>query len=184
MARHLLGVVVMLQLPTPVTEPRIVAFVFESPMLAHEALLAAMRLQQDALITVHDAVLVTRPSQRAAYVTETTDPTPVAAAVPSSLFGALLGTLIAGPIGLLIGGVLAGGAGALAAKLYDIGVPDRLIAQLRKMTQPGQSVLALQVGDFGSTAVMDELRRFQGAQLVYSQLPPAQAALVEQALHA
>ncbi|MDB4953020.1 MAG: hypothetical protein JWO36_589 [Myxococcales bacterium] len=183
----------MLKQPTRIessidAEPRIVAFVFESPLFAHEAYLAAMRLQEDGLVTIHDAVFVSRRSRCSASVTETTDPTPAAAAVPSSLVGALVGMLVAGPLGFLIGGVLAGASGALAAKLIDLGIPDRLIVQLRKITQPGQSALALQVdlagGELGGSELLQELRRFQGAQLVYSQLPPAQAALVQQALHA
>ena len=115
---------------------------------------------------------------------ETTDPTPVAAAVPSSLVGAILGTLVGGPLGFLIGGVLGGSTGAIAAKLIDTGISDRLIAQLRHITAPGQSVLALLVDDIATRAVLDELHRFQGAQLVYAQLPPGAAELVRQALAA
>ena len=161
---------------TSAAGPRIVAFAFESAPVAQEALLAATRLQEDGLITIHDVVFVTRPSRRAAHVSERTNSTPVAAAVPTSLAGAVIGTLIAGPIGFLIGGVLAGISGAFAAKLYDPRIPDRVIAQLRVITQPGQSMLALQVDDPHGTALIDELRRLRGAQLVYSLSPAAQVA--------
>lgn len=40
----------------------------------------------------------------------------LAAAVPSALFGAFVGTLVAGPLGLLVGGVLGAGSGAFTAR--------------------------------------------------------------------
>ncbi len=46
-----------------------------------------------------------------------TDPLPLAAAVPSTLVGALIGALVGGPHGFLLGGVVAGAGGTVAAKL-------------------------------------------------------------------
>src|SRR5438046_2449543 len=111
-------------------ESRTVALAFDSPLFAQEAMLAALRLQDNGLLAVHDAVFVRRDERGEITVTETTDPTPVAAAVPSTLFGALVGTLVAGPIGFLVGGLVGGGAGALAAKLIDTGIPDRTVERL------------------------------------------------------
>ena len=163
--------------------PRIVvAIAFDSPLLAQEALLASLRLQDEGLLDLHDAVFISRPGRAPAQVTETTDPTPVAAAVPASLVGAIVGTLLGGPIGFLIGGVLGGSTGAVAAKIYDSGISDQLVAQLRHSTAPGQSVLALLVDHVVMSAVLQELHRFSGAQLVYAELPPAQIAAMRQAL--
>lgn len=174
--------------PVPVTNTtaapqRIVALAFESPLLAQQALLAALRLQEKGELDLHDAVFVSRSENAPAEVIETMDPTPVAAAVPSSLFGALVGTLVAGPLGFLIGGVLAGGTGALVAKLIDTGIPDAVIQQLRELTKPDQTVLALLVSNWGVAAVVDELHRFVGAHVVYADLPAASLEVVRQALH-
>ncbi len=42
--------------------------------------------------------------------------TAIAAIIPSTLLGAVVGCLLLGPLGFLAGGVLTGGAGALLAK--------------------------------------------------------------------
>jgi uncharacterized membrane protein len=170
--------------PTPRADAprRIVALAFDSTAKAHEALQSALRLQEHDLLTLHDAVFVCRAEDGTTQITETADPTPVAAAVPSSLFGALVGTLVAGPLGFLVGGVLAGGGGALAAKLIDTGIPTRIVSELQELTRPGQTVLALLVSDIAGMAVIEELRRFRGALVVYAQLPPASIQLVRQVL--
>ena len=165
-----------------VAPQRIVALAFDSPLSAQQAMLAALRLQEQGELVLHDAVFVSRDEGSPAEVIETMDPTPVAAAVPSSLFGALVGTLVAGPLGFLIGGVLAGGTGALVAKLIDTGIPDAVIEQLRELTSPGQTVLALLVSEWATAPVVEELQRFVGAHVVYAELPPAAIEVVRCAL--
>jgi len=161
---------------------RIVAIAFDSPLRAQEALLATLRLQERGLLVLHDAVFVNRSADGHAEIVETSDPEPVAMAVPTSLLGALIGTLLAGPIGLIVGGVLGGGGGALAAKLVDTGIPDRLVEELGALTQPGQTSLALLVSDVAGPPAIDELRRFQGARLVYAEVPPAAFEVMRQVL--
>jgi uncharacterized membrane protein len=125
-------------------EPRILALSFDAPSLAHQALHAALALQDDAALAVHDAVVISGDAS-GAHVVATMDPMPVAAAVPGSLLGALVGTLLAGPLGLLLGGALGGGGGAIVAKLVDTGIPHDALAALRDSVAPGRHVLALLV---------------------------------------
>jgi uncharacterized membrane protein len=160
----------------------IIALAFPAPQRAKDALDAAMMLQDRGLLAVHDAVLVFRPTDARARVRETRDPSPTVAAVPGSLLGALLGVLLAGPLGLVIGGAVGAGSGALAARLIDIGIPDDVVVQLRELTAPGDTVLALLVSDVHGVAVIEELRRFQGARIVYATLPEAALELVRRTL--
>jgi uncharacterized membrane protein len=166
----------------PAPEHAIIAIAFASAHRAREALLAALALQDLGKLAVHDAVFVVRTDDSTARVYETTDPTPADAAVPSSLLGALIGTLLAGPLGAVIGGALGAGSGALAAALIDTGIPDDVVIQLREMTAPGDTVLALLVSDVRGNAVLTELRRFQGARIVFATLPAAALELVRRAL--
>lgn len=162
-------------------EQRVVALAFATKELAHEALRSATRLADDELLTLHDAVLVTREATGPVHV-ETTGVPAVAAAVPSTLFGALIGTLVAGPLGFLIGGALAGGGGAMIGKLVESGIPHHVISELQHLTQPGQTVLALLVSDLAGMAVIEELRKFRGARVVYAQLPAESLELVRHVL--
>lgn len=131
---------------THAEEPHILALAFDTQLLAQQALHAALGLQDEEVLDVHDAVgLYGDPA--GAEVVATMDPTPVAAAVPATLVGALVGTLVAGPLGLLVGGALAGGSGALLAKLADTGIPSHVVEQLRKTVSPGQHVLVLLVSE-------------------------------------
>ena len=140
----------------------ILALAFDSPPLAHQALLQARRLHEQEHAAVHDLVVVSA-EDGPAKVVEAMDPTPVAAAVPSTLFGALVGTLVGGPLGFLIGGVVGGGTGALVAKFVDTGIPRRLVVQLCKTAKRGQAIVALLVDDEQA----EPLRHLPGALVVY-----------------
>jgi len=161
---------------------RIVALAFDTPARAHAALASALRLQDQDLLVVHDAVFVTRHPDGTVELVESHSPAPVAAAVPSTLFGALVGTLVAGPLGLLVGGALGGGGGALVARVIDSGISHRVVGELQELTRPGQTVLALMVSDIAGMAVIEELRRFRGARVVYAEVPPAALELMRQVL--
>ena len=161
---------------------RIVALAFETPARAQQALASALRLQAQDLIVVHDAVFVTRHVDGSVALLESHNPATVAAAVPSTLFGALVGTLVAGPLGLLVGGALGGGGWALVARVVDSGIPHRVVGDLQELTRPGQTVLALMVSDIAGMAVIEELRRFRGARVVYAEVPAEALELMRQVL--
>jgi uncharacterized membrane protein len=68
-------------------------------------------------------------------------------------------------------GGIGAGSGALAAKVVDLGIPDEWVAWLKEATEPGRTVLAILVTDFDRDALVEELERFQGARLLYGNLP-------------
>ncbi len=165
------------------TDPRqLVVLGFDSPLLAEEALLAMTRLGVEGKVLLHDAVFVHRDADGTPHVRETTDPTPGRAALDGSLWGLLFGTILAGPVGALVGGAVSAGTGALLAKIIDTGVPDEKVAALRETVAPNTTALALLISHVQPDALRDELRRFAGVKLLETDLPDATVAALREAL--
>lgn len=153
-----------------IAQPRkLMVLSFESRLFAQEALLAATRLEGEGKIVVHDAVFVTRNERGdGSVVEETRDPDAVESAFGGGFWGLLFGTLLAGPVGAIVGAAGGAGAGALAAALIDYGVRDETVNKLREHLTPGRTALALLVSHLDEAAVVNELHRFQGAELLQS----------------
>lgn len=115
---------------------------FPTHEMARQALQAALHLQEEGRLVVHDAALLD-----AREVTASMNPTPYAAAVPSALLGALVGTLVAGPLGMLIGGIVGAGSGALTARLSETGLPQHALTDLQRSLATGHHGLALLVSE-------------------------------------
>jgi uncharacterized membrane protein len=81
-----------------------------------------------------------------------------------------------------VGGAIGAGAGALTAKIVDLGIPDEWVAWLKDAVDPGHTVLAILVTDFDRAALLAELERFHGARLLYGNLPPDLMTKVREAL--
>lgn len=165
------------------TDPRkLIVLGFDSRLKAEEALLAATRLQTEGEILLHDAVFVEKDQDGATQVTETVDETPGNAALRGSFWGMLFGTILAGPVGTVVGGAVSAGASALVAKLVDIGVTDETINKLRETILPGTTALALLISHIHEDKLVAELHRFSGAKLVATDLPEEAVAAVKAAL--
>jgi uncharacterized membrane protein len=164
-------------------DPRkLIVLGFDSPLKAQEALLAATRLVTEGQILLHDAVFVSKDEDGSTRVTETVDETPGDAALNGSFWGMLFGTLLAGPVGTVVGGAVSAGASALIAKLVDIGIPDGTVKELRDAVSPGTTALALLVSHVHEAALLAELHRFAGAKLVRTDLPDEAVTAVKAAL--
>jgi uncharacterized membrane protein len=150
----------------------LLALAFDSPLKAREAFLAFQRLQLEKTVTLHDAVFIDKDAEGNAHVLETIDPQPARTAAGGGLWGALFGTLVAGPIGTLVGAAATAGLGALAAKMIDLGIPDATVKELQETTPAGSSLLALLVSNVSEEKLEKELARFSGATLVRSDLSP------------
>src|SRR4051812_49747677 len=121
---------------------------------------------------MRDAIFLVKREDGKVHVQETIDPKPAQAALSTGLWSALFGLLLGGPVGLLIGGGVGAGAGAVTAKVLDLGIPDEWVAWLRAAVQPGTVTLALLVTDIDRSAFLAELRRFEGGDPLYGNPPP------------
>jgi uncharacterized membrane protein len=155
------------------SDPRaLVVLAFDSPLKCREAYLAFQRLQQEEALVMHDAVFIDKDDSGRTEVNETVDPEPGASAARGGLWGALIGTVIAGPIGTVVGAATSAGLGALSAKLIDLGIPDATVKEIEEAVVPDTSALALLLTHMREDIVERELTRFAGAKLVRSDLSP------------
>ena len=160
----------------------LMVLVFDSTMKSQEAFLAFQRLQQDEALVLHDAVFFEKDGEGKAIVQETIDASPAEGAARSGLWGALIGTFVAGPVGTLVGGAISAGLGALSAKLIDLGIPDATVKEIEESMSPNTSALALLLSHVNEDALAKELERFAGAKLSRSTLTPAAIQRLRQAL--
>ena len=166
----------------PAPMPRLAAISFDDDLRAVEFMTAVTRLARDGTLALHDAVFVVKDANGRTHIRETKDlqtgPTALSVGLWSGLFGLFLG----GPVGMLIAGGIGAGAGAVTAKLVDVGVTDEFVAQLREMVQPGTTTVAVLADDVHTDAVLAELERFEGARYVAGNLPLAGIQAVRTAL--
>jgi len=155
---------------------------FDSSLKSREAFLAFQRLQVERIVVVRDAVFIEKDADGKVSVIETLDPQPGATAAGGGFWGALVGTLVAGPVGALIGAAATAGLGAIAAKLVDIGIPDQTVRELEAATPAGTSALALLLSDVNEEGLERELQRFSGSKLVRSDLDPMTVQRLRNAL--
>jgi len=158
------------------------AFSFSDELRAVEFMTAVTRLGRDGKLKLRDAVFVVKNPEGKTYVRETTDIQAGQAAIGTAMWSGLFGLLLGGPVGLLVAGGIGAGAGALTAKLVDVGVTDEFVAQLREMVQPGTTTLAVLADDVDTAAVLEEVRRFEGARYVAGNLSMAGVQRIREAL--
>jgi uncharacterized membrane protein len=94
----------------------------------------------------------------------------------------LLGLLVAGPIGWIAGLGIGAGAGAITAKVVDIGIPDEWVDWFKEAVDPHTSTVVALATEVNLTALYREAQRFAGADLVHTTLRPGASADLAAAL--
>jgi uncharacterized membrane protein len=123
-----------------------------------ENILATLkRLQNQHLITVEDAALVTLQPNGKPKIRQANDLVG-AGALGGAFWGMLIGLLFLSP---LLGAAIGAGVGALAGKLSDVGINDDFIKQVGSAIHPGESALFLLTRDEVADKVLPELRQYQ-----------------------
>jgi uncharacterized membrane protein len=138
----------------------LVGLSFDDVFRAQEFLTAATGLAAHKKLVLEDAVIVIKDADGKTVVHETRDMQPGRSALSGGVWASLFGLILGGPVGWLAGAAIGAGAGAVTAKLVDIGVSDEWVDWFRAAVQP-------------NTATLEEARRFTGAELVYANLDRA-----------
>lgn len=162
--------------------PSLIVIGFARTASAAEFLTGIVRMQRQAQLRLHDAVVIERAEDGRTTVRQTKDATPARGALFGALWGLLSGYLINGPLVAVLVGALAAAAGALLGRLIDTGIKNRTVNALRQQIDPGTAAVAVQVSHLSVGEFQRELARFAGARLVESDLQEPAAAAVRSAL--
>ena len=162
----------------------LVGIEFSDMYRAQEFLTATTRLAVNGHLQLRDAVFVAADAEGKTVVRETRDPSPGRTALGGAMWAGLFGLLLGGPIGWIGGMAIGAGTGAVTAKVIDIGIPDEWVAWFRKAVDPDTVILALLVSHVDMQALVEESKRFAGAELVYANVDPDTLFRLEQSLQA
>ena len=162
--------------------PVLVGVAFEQPLKAQEFLLAMSRLRADGSLRLKDAVIVAKTEGGDIKVTETIDPTPGRSALSGAMWTGLLGLIVGGPVGWLAGIGIGAGAGAVTAKVVDLGIPDEWVDWFQEAVKPGTATIAVLASEIVEDALVAEVHRFKGAELVYANFDDAMMGRLKDAL--
>src|SRR4051812_42248045 len=124
---------------------------FPSPEGAEVAEATLKELQQQELIKIHDAALVTFPEGAKKPKTKQLTGLAAAGALGGAFWGMLFGLIFFVP---LLGMAIGAGMGALMGSMSDVGIDDDFIRRMREEIQPGTSALFV----LSSGAVVDKVK--------------------------
>jgi uncharacterized membrane protein len=130
---------------------------FADEMTAQQVLGEMKRFQDQQLIKVDDAAIVTRQMDGKTRVKQANDLVG-AGALGGAFWGMLIGLLFLSPF---LGAAIGAGAGALAGKFSDVGINDDFIKQVGSSIQPGESALFLLIREGVADKILPELRQYK-----------------------
>ena len=143
---------------------------FNSPDGADHALQILQRLQQQQLIKLVDAAVVTWPQSSKEPKTKQMFSTARAGAIGGAFWGFLIGLIFFVPLlGLAVGAA----TGAVTGALSDYGIDDNFIRQVREKVKPGTSALFLMTAHAVIDRVVAELKSLN-PELITSNLSDEQ----------
>jgi uncharacterized membrane protein len=137
------------------------AIAYDDPHKAHEVRLALVKLQQEYLIDMEDAVVAVKNEEGKIKLHQAVNLT-AAGAVSGGFWGSLIGLLFLNP---LLGAAVGASAGAVSGALSDVGIGDDFMKKLADGLQPNTSVLFVLVRKATPDKVVDEIKQYGGTLL-------------------
>jgi len=134
----------------------VISFEDEQTAFALRAELA--KLQQEYLIEMDDAVVVTKDDEGKVKLHQAQNLT-AAGAVSGGFWGTLIGMIFLNP---LLGAAVGAGAGALSGALTDIGISNDMMKSFAESFKPGCSALFVLVRKATGDKVLAGLSEFTG----------------------
>ena len=129
---------------------------FDDESSAFDLRTELVKLQNEYLLKLEDAVVVTRPAADDIQLHQSLNLT-AAGAVGGTFWGTLVGLLFLNP---LVGAAVGAGSGALAGYLTDYGINDNFMREIGQKVTPGGSALFLLVREMTADKVLDRIAGF------------------------
>jgi uncharacterized membrane protein len=137
------------------------AIAYDDPHKAQEVRLALVKLQQEYLIDMEDAVVAVKDEKGKIKLHQAVNLT-AAGAVSGGFWGTLIGLLFLNP---LFGAAVGASAGAVSGALSDLGISDDFMKKLADGMQPNTSVLFVLVRKATPDKVVEEIKQYGGTIL-------------------
>ncbi|QRN79470.1 MAG: DUF1269 domain-containing protein [Nocardiopsis sp. BM-2018] len=160
----------------------IIGISFADVYRAQEFLTAVTRMNANGELALLDAVVVSKDDDGRTRVRETVDLQAGRAALSGAVWTGLLGLIVGGPVGWIAGLGVGAGAGAITAKVVDLGIPDDWVAWFKAAVAPDSFTVVVLANHVDVDALVAEAGRFDGGQLVYANLHSDVIERIERAL--
>jgi uncharacterized membrane protein len=139
----------------------LVAIQYDDLYKAQEVRLALVKLQQEYLIDMEDAVVVTKDKNGKIKLHQTMNLT-ATGALSGGFWGTLIGMLFLNP---LFGMAVGASTGAVSGALSDLGINDKFMKNLGDGLDNNSSILFVLVRKATPDKVVDEIKKFGGTVL-------------------
>jgi len=150
---------------------------YESEVRAEEVRIALLKMQNEYLIDLIDAVIVIRDAKGKVSLRQLYNLT-AAGAASGGFWGALVGLLFLNP---LFGFAIGAAAGAVSGALRDVGIDDNFMKQLGQTLKPNTAALCVLIRQMTPDKVVEELQKF-GGTLIKTNLGNEDEAKLRKAL--
>ena len=143
--------------------PNFVAIEYDDMFKAQEVRLTLLKLQQEYLICMEDAVVAVKDENGKVKLHQAVNLT-AAGATSGGFWGTLVGLIFFGPF-FGIGTLAGAAAGAVSGALSDVGIDDNFMKKLSEDFKPGTSALFVLVRKSTPDKVLLEIKKFGGTVL-------------------
>lgn len=161
------------------SKSELIAVAFDDSYTAEEVRLKLLKMQEEHLISLEDAVVAVRNEDGKVRLNQSLNLT-AAGAVGGGFWGTLVGLIFLSP---LLGMAAGAAAGAVSGALSDVGINDEFMKKLASNLKPNSSALFLLVRDATLDKVMGKLQPFEGT-LLHTSLSHADEQKLKQAMTA
>jgi uncharacterized membrane protein len=141
----------------------LVAIEYDDMYKAEEVRLTLLKLQQEYLIDLEDAVVAVKDANGKVKLHQAINMT-AAGAARGGFWGTLVGVLFMGPF-FGVGTLAGAAAGAVSGALADIGISNDFMKKLSEGFKPGTSALFVLVRKVTPDKVLEEIKKYGGTVL-------------------